>query len=141
MQVGDPLPAWTVDAVDAEKMKIMAALLCDPNPIHLDAAAVRRLGMGDRVVNQGPVTMGYVQNMLVAWAGGEDRIRALALRLSANVFAGDRVVAGGRVTALREDGGARLADCEVWLDVVDGPRAVHGTATVALGPGAEEEGR
>jgi acyl dehydratase len=130
-RVGDALPEWVVESVDPEKMKLMAALLRDPNPIHLDIEAVRLVGLGERVVNQGPSNLGYVQNMLIVWVGGADRIRAMSMRFAANVFAGDRVVAGGRVAAVREG----LADCEVWLDAFrpgdgDPVRALSGTATV-----------
>lgn len=131
--VGDPLPD-RVFRVDAEKMKIMAALLRDPNMIHLDAAETVRLGMGDRVVNQGPTNLGYVHTMLAAWAGADDRVLATSLRFRATVVAGDRVVAGGRVTAVHDDG---RVECEVWLDV-EGPdrgiggRAVSGTAVVSV---------
>lgn len=132
---GDLLQTWTVEAVDPEKMKIMAALLRDPNPIHLDPAAVRALGLGDRVVNQGPVNFGYVQNMLAAWAGGPGRIRAMSLRLTAAVLAGDRLVAGGRVISVDPGG---LVECAVWLDVLERAgnpltpplRALAGTARV-----------
>ncbi len=135
-KAGDILPCWTIEAVDPEKMKIMAALLRDPNPIHLDPAAVRALGLGDRVVNQGPVNFGYVQNMLAAWAGGPGRILAMSLRLTAIVLAGDRLAAGGRVTSVSSGG---LVECAVWLDVLERAgsplrpplRALAGTATVA----------
>jgi len=132
VNVGDPLPEFVVEAVDPEKMKIMAALLRDPNMIHLDPAETARLGMGDRVVNQGPTNLGYVVAMLAAWAGGQDRVRSTVFRFRATVLAGDRVVAGGRITAIRDDG---LTVCDVWLDVVGGGRprsirAVSGTATV-----------
>jgi acyl dehydratase len=130
---GDALPDWVVAAVAAEKMKTMAAILDDSNPIHFDVEAVRRLGMGDRVVNQGPNNMAYVMNMLSDWAGGPGHLRELTVRFQANVFAGDRLVAGGRVVEVREERGIRLAVCEVWLQVVDGPRALSGTATVMLG--------
>ncbi|MBN9099848.1 MAG: hypothetical protein J0I49_17310 [Pseudonocardia sp.] len=110
-------------------MKIMAALLRDPNMIHLDAGETARLGLGDRVVNQGPINLGYVHTMLAAWAGGEDRVLATAFRFRATVLAGDRVVAGGRVTAVHDDG---RVECEVWLDVEGRGRAVSGTAVVGV---------
>ena len=133
VQVGTELPTRVVERVDIAEMKTMAALLQDPNPIHWDPASTRALGMGDRTVNQGPINMAFVMNMLVAWVGNDpSRLRGLTLRFMANVFDGDRVEAGGQVTELREVNGERLADCEVWLDVTGGTRALAGTATVAL---------
>lgn len=133
VEVGTELPVRVIERVDIEKMKTMAALLQDPNPIHWDRAATRALGMGDRTVNQGPINLAYVMNMLVAWVGNDPaRLRGIRLRFMANVFEDDRVEAGGRVTGIRELDGERLADCEVWLDVTGGSRALSGTATVAL---------
>jgi acyl dehydratase len=130
--VGDVLPPYRVAAVEPDKIRIMALVLRDPNPIHYDVEAVRAAGMGDREVNQGGVTMAYVVNMLVAWTRSRAAVRSIECRFSANVFAGDAVDVGGAVTAVREVAGERLVDCEVWADRGDGVRATHGTATVAL---------
>jgi acyl dehydratase len=127
---GDPIPAWGPAAVEAAPMKVMALLLQDPNAIHYDPATVTRLGMGDRVVNQGPANLAYLQNMLAAWAGGLDRILGVDVRFLANVVAGDAVEAGGRVVGVEEAGGRTVVTCEVWLDVAGGRRALQGTATV-----------
>ena len=127
---GTEIPPFTVD-VDPEKMKIFAAIARDPNPIHWDPAAVAERGLGDRVINQGPSNLGYVVNMLMAWTGPAS-LREVAVRFTSNVFGDDVVTAGGVVTAVREEDGERLADCDVWLDRQDGTRAIAGTATVAL---------
>jgi acyl dehydratase len=119
--------------VSAEAMKTVAALLQDSNPIHFDADAVQALGMGTRVVNQGPNNMAYVVNMLSAWAGGPGRVRGLRVRFLGNVFAGDRITARGTVTGVREEGGERLADLDVWLERAEDDRVLDGTAVVALG--------
>ena len=131
--VGTHIPPRVVERVGIAEMKTMAALLQDPNPIHWDSAATRALGMGERVVNQGPINMSYVMNALVSWAGNDpSRLRAITLRFMANVFEGDGVEAGGTVTGVREVNGERLADCDVWLDVINGSRALAGTAVIAL---------
>ncbi|MCE0764669.1 hypothetical protein LWC35_17380 [Pseudonocardia kujensis] len=122
MKVGDLLAQRVVESVDPEKMKIAAALLRDPNMIHLDPAVTERLGMGSRVVNQGPLNLGYVHTLLE----GYGQVVASRFRFHGNVVAGDRVVAGGRVTAVDGD----LVDCEVWLDVTGGARAVSGTVRI-----------
>ena len=46
------------------RTKILALLLADPNPVHLDPEAARRLNIADREVNQGPSNMAMVVNML-----------------------------------------------------------------------------
>ena len=130
--MGDALSERVIESVDAEKMKTMALLLRDPNPIHWDVGSVRELGMGDRPVNQGPNNMAYLVGMLADYAGGFDRVRALRVRFLSNVFAGDRLVAGGQVNTVDE--GTGEVSCDVWLrrdgnadDVV-----MAGTATVVL---------
>lgn len=132
MSVGTELPVWEVPSVSAEKMKTTAALLCDSTPIHFDVETVRALGMGDRPVNQGPLNMGYVMNAVTAWAGGPERLRRLRVRFRGPVLAGDHVRVRGSVTALREEDGVRLVDCDIVLEVVGGEPAVSGTATVIL---------
>ncbi|WP_214405256.1 MaoC family dehydratase [Pseudonocardia lacus] len=129
MRAGDALPPLTV-TVEPAALRTMAALLRDPNPIHLDPAASAALGFGRRLVVQGPITLGYVQTMLVAFAGGADRVLGTRARFVGAVYAGERVVAGGQVTEVRADG----VECAVWLDVerpAEVVRALDGTARIA----------
>lgn len=130
--VGTGLTAYDIPSVSAEKMKTMAALLNDPTAIHWDVATLQALGMGDRPINQGPLNMGYVMNAVTDWAGGPDRLRRLRVRFLGNVLADHHLRVRATVTALREEDGARLADCDVVLEVVDGDAVVSGTATVVL---------
>jgi 3-hydroxybutyryl-CoA dehydratase len=131
LAVGSELKPWTVEHVDPEKMKVFAVVLADPNPIHLDPAAVRAAGLGERVINQGPASFGYVLNMLRE-AAPQATIAELNVRLNANVFGGERVTAGGQVDAVDERDGERRLTCSVWLDVHGGRRALQGTATLVL---------
>lgn len=135
--VGESIPAIRVDSVDADKIKIMALILRDPNPIHFDLDAVREAGLGDRLVNQGGVTMAYIVNMLTAWTGSRASIRAINCRFNANVFVGDSVEIGGTVIGVQEADDETLVECEVWARRggaadADVPPVVGGTATVAL---------
>jgi acyl dehydratase len=132
VQPGAEIPPLVVEEVGTEQMKTVAALLHDPNPIHFDVESVQALGMGDRVVNQGPNNMAYVVNMLGDWAGGPGRVRGLRVRFLGNVFGGDRLTARGTVTGVREEGGERLADLDVWLERAEDDRVLDGTAVVAL---------
>jgi acyl dehydratase len=128
-EVGQALPALVIEAVDAEKMKIMAALLRDPNPIHYDSAQVKALGLGDRVINQGPINMSYLLNMVTQWSGGVPTLRSAAVRFLGNVFAGDRVECTGTVTAV--DDAAGLVTLSVQASVA-GRTALQGSVVVSI---------
>lgn len=131
---GTPLPTWRVDPVEVWPMKVMSALLDDPNPIHWDTESVRGLGLGERPINQGPNNVGYIVNMLMAFAGGPAAVRRVTVRFRGNVFAGDRVEAGGVVSRVEDEGDVTVAHCDVWLDRGD-DRVVAGTAEVVVSPG------
>jgi acyl dehydratase len=115
---------YVVDSVSPERMKTLAEALDDPNPIHLDAAIVEQLGMGTRVINQGPANCSYIVNMLRE-AYPQAAITRLEFRLLGNVYGGEQAIAGGEVT--RE--GAEI-ELDVWLKVEGRGRVVEGTATV-----------
>jgi acyl dehydratase len=121
---GAPIPAWEMPSVDAGRMRTMAAILRDPYPVHWDRAANEKLGFGGRVINQGPLNLGYIANMLMAWAG-DDAIRRLTVSFGPPVLDGDHVVARGTV---REVVGG-VAHCDVLLTRGDEP-VVTGTALV-----------
>lgn len=127
LSAGQALTPLEISSVDADKMKVMALILDDPNPIHYDANAVQRLGLGDRPINQGPNGVAYVINMLMASSPRAKAVARIRLRFMANTYAGDRLVAGGTVTALD----ANAAECEVWLRRGD-DTIVAGTATLLL---------
>lgn len=140
VEVGATIPSLDV-LVDAEKMKLMAALLADPTPIHFDERALRDLGMDERPVNQGPLNMGYLQTMLARWAGGRERVVDFRVRFQGNVLAGDRVRASGTVTAISEDERGRVATCEVSLEVLGGAVVMQGQADVVVGAASKEDHR
>ena len=126
--VGDHIPTWAHGPVAAERMALMAAILRDPNPIHFDPAT-RDDGEPNLRINQGPLNVGYIANMLTNWAGPAS-IKRLRVRFIANVFEGDHVEASGVVTAVTADGGQHFAECDVRLIRSDGDLLLTGTAVV-----------
>jgi acyl dehydratase len=129
---GTSLPDWDLASVSEQAMHTMALLLRDPNPIHYDTAVTQATGLGPRTVNQGPSNVGYVANMLIAWAGDPAAIRRLKVRFEANVFAGDHVTASGEVTSVERTPDGALAHCDVRLTRDDGTRLLSGTAEVLV---------
>jgi acyl dehydratase len=128
------IPPWSIE-VSAQRMKTMAAILRDPYPVHWDAAAVQAAGLGDKVINQGPLNLGYVANMLMDWAG-DDAIRRLHVSFPGRVHDGDHVTARATVLRLDEVDGETRAVCAVELVTdIDGAEpevTLRGQAEVAV---------
>ncbi len=131
VKVGDAIPDWLMDSVRPERMRTMAAILRDPNPVHWDREAVAKIGFGHRTINQGPLGLSYMVYMLHAWAG-PGCITRLIMTFPLVVLDGYRIVARGRVTGLREDDGQRLAEVDVWLEREGSPPPLEGRAVVRL---------
>ena len=129
--VGADLPPYSIAAVDPESMKLWAAFLRDPNPIHLDPRAVQAKGLGDKVINQGPANLAYIITMLQRTLPGSILV-SLEVRYAGSVFGGDAVEAGGKITEVaREASGLRIG-CEVWLRANDRDPAITGQAVLGL---------
>jgi len=130
VEVGDDIPAWEMQSVRRDRMRTMAAILRDPYPVHWDARVVEEMGLGSRTINQGPLGLAYMINMLHDWTG-IGSIRRIRMTFPLPVFSEDRVIARGTVTAIRASEGERLADCDIWLER-DRDRPLAGSATVVL---------
>jgi acyl dehydratase len=122
---GDALAPFVIQSVSPEAMRTLTALLRDPTPIHFAPEVVEQLGMGTRVINQGPANVGYVVNGLLTGLPDHE-LEHLQVRFLGNVLGEDRVVAGGQVRDV-DDGRATI---DVWLDVDGGERALEGVAVV-----------
>lgn len=130
-QVGDQLKPFRIEAVSTEAMKDWAVFLRDPNPIHLDVDVVKAKGLGDRVINQGPINVAYVMNMLQqAFPGGV--IEKMQSRFVDNVFGNEAVETYGTVTEVTEAADGMRVTCEVGLKADERDVVIAGTATVRL---------
>lgn len=128
--VGATIPPWDMPDVDPERMKTMAAILRDPYPVHWDRNTVEAIGFGPRVINQGPLNLSYITNMLLAWQG-PTCVRRLQVSFGSPVLDHDHVTAIGTVTAIETVDGEQRAHCDVFL-MRDGQAVVTGTAVVAF---------
>jgi hypothetical protein len=81
------------------------------------------------VINQGPLNVAYVVNMLIAWRG-PSCVRRLRVEFVGRVYDGDHVTAHGVVTTVDHDAGT--AACDVWLQKADGSRPLVGFAVVTV---------
>ena len=130
---GDKIPPWIMPSVSAERMKTMAAVLRDPNPVHWDRNVVESLplGLGLRTINQGPLGLSYMINMLHTWRGPEC-IRRIVMRFPQVVLDGEEVIARGTVTSVKTANGVTLAECDIWLAHEERGTLLEGTATIVI---------
>jgi len=110
-------------------MKLMAALLRDPNPIHINRESVRALGLGENVINQGPSNLSYLLTMVTRWTGDVSAIRSVRMRYLGNVFGGDRVECRGTVVEVDPESGSATID---GTATANGKLVLQGTIVVAV---------
>jgi acyl dehydratase len=125
--VGQQVELFLIEAVDAERIKTVAAILQDPTPTHLDTAVTRARGMGDSLATQGALNMTWFVEAAVRFAGGADRLVSFRVRFLDNVFAGERFECTGTITALHAD--AEQAELELAA-TANGRPVLGGTAVI-----------
>ena len=135
VQVGDTLPAKPGPDITKARIQMVMDAMDDVNPVHIDEELVKKMGLRG-LVNQGPCNLAYIINMITAWTGDPDCVLRMKIRFHNLVVPGDNTIAGGAVTAVRDEGGRRVADCDVWLKLKDGTTMLAGMATVAIPRGA-----
>ena len=128
--VGTELLPLVKGPITREDLKRYAAASGDPNPMHTDEEFARNAGYPG-VFAHGMLSMGYLGEFLVQ-AGGVGSIRRFRARFAKLTWPGDVVTCRGRVTAVRDEGAARLVDCEIWTENQEGERKLVGDALLAL---------
>jgi acyl dehydratase len=102
-----------------------------PSLGHQDDKVAQAIGMPGAYDN-GPQRIGWMSHLVTNWAGDRGFVKNLVVRVRRPNIFGDTTWCQGKVTGKRIDGGARLADLEIWADNQDGERNTEGSATVVL---------
>jgi 3-hydroxybutyryl-CoA dehydratase len=117
--------------VMAEPMKVWAVALHDPNPIHLDIEAVRKMGLGDRLINQGPINMAYVFELLRRRFSGAT-IKRSRFQFLDNAFEGEELEASGTVLDVNSSPSETEIRCQIALSAADGRSILAGEVLLTL---------
>ena len=131
VRVGTELPALTKPAITREMLKEYGPAAGDPNPMHVDEEFARNAGYPG-VFAHGMLSMGYLGEFLHKAAGGVAGIRKFRARFAKLTWPGDVITCRGVVTAVREERGAPVVDCDIWTENQAGERKIVGSATLAL---------
>ena len=109
--------------VPQESMNTWAIILDDPNPIHLDASAVKQVGLGDKTINQGLANIAYVLNMIEE-NFPNSQILKMNNKMTDSVLEGDLVTVSGQITEVKAKGDQFIASCSIKLTVGEDKIAV-----------------
>lgn len=111
-QKGDSLPSLVKPPVGREQLKLYAEASLDHNPIHLDDAVARSVGLPG-VIAHGMLTMAFMGEFLhqtlaaLGWEKGG--ISKMGCRFKAMTFPGDVITVSGVVS----DSEPRRLSCEI----------------------------
>ena len=111
---GDEIPALR-RTVEQEQIAAYASAAGDPNPIHVDEELARAFGFPTTIAH-GMLSMAILAECVARWAGGYDRVAALAVRFSKPLLRGDTIVCSGRVTGVDTEEGIVHLEVEAVSD-------------------------
>lgn len=131
VQVGSALPELTKPAITRDTLKEYGPAAGDPNPMHVDEEFAKNAGYPG-VFAHGMLSMGYLGEFLHKAAGGVGNVRKFRARFAKLTWPGDVITCKGTVTAVRDENGAKLVDCDIWTETQTGEKKVTGSATLAL---------
>jgi acyl dehydratase len=134
IKVGDELPTFQ-RATGFHNWNRFAAVNDEFVPIHMDDEAGQKAGYPS-AFGMGNLQWAYLHNLLRQWMGDEGRIVNLKCQFRSANTKGQVVTAKGVVTAVRDEGGERVVDLEVWTEEQNGVKLAPGTATVAIPVGS-----
>jgi acyl dehydratase len=131
VKVGDQLPVFQ-RATGFHNWNRYAAVNDEFVPIHMDDDAGRAAGYPS-AFGMGNLQWAYLHDLLRNWLGDDGHILALGCQFRAANIKGQTVTAHGVVRAVRDEGGRRVADLDIWTEDQHGAKLAPGTATVAVG--------
>ncbi len=139
VHLGDELAPLTKGPVDRVQLARYAGASGDFNPVHVDEAYARSLGMPS-VYAPGMLVMGMLGQLVSDWSRGA-QLRRYTVRFSKIVWPGDTVVAKGRVMERWGETGKYFTEVDVWAENQKGELVLRGSALVQLFYSADDENR
>ncbi|MGE0230691.1 MAG: MaoC/PaaZ C-terminal domain-containing protein [Flavobacteriaceae bacterium] len=127
VKVGDTLPGYELP-MTLTSVAAAAVATRDYQPVHHDVAWTQQMGSKTVFMNTHS-TAGFLEKLVMEWAGPDAFLRRIAFRMGAPNYAGDTMKAKGTVTACHAD--TRVVDIDVAISNSIGDHAT-GTVSVTL---------
>jgi acyl dehydratase len=127
---GDEIPPFEVRNLTRTDIVKYAGASGDFNPIHHDETFARAAGYPS-VFAHGMLTAGFVSKCLTDYVG-RPALRRFKVRFTSQVWPGDTLTCGGRVTRKFEEGGERRIEGELFARNQKGETVLQGSFVAAL---------
>lgn len=127
---GERLPSAALGPFDAAAIARYARASGDDNPVHLDAAAARAIGLPDQIAH-GMMVMGQLSRVALGWRTGAV-LETFECRFTRPVPAGATLTGDGRVAKVEALGNGHRVILRLLAREATGAIAVMGEATLRL---------
>ena len=127
---GEKLPAVPLGPLGSAVIADYARASGDDNPVHLDAAAARAIGLPDQVVH-GMLVMGRLSRLALGWRA-DAVLEAFECRFTRPVPAGSALTGDGRVAKVDALAEGHRVILRLLARDADGAIAAMGEATLLL---------
>lgn len=129
-RLGERLPPAPLGPLDVAAITGYARASGDNNPVHLDTAAARAIGLPDQVAH-GMLVMGRLSRIALDWRA-DAVLEALECRFTRPVPAGSVLTGDGRVAKVETLPGGQRVILRLLARDADGAIAAMGEATLIL---------
>jgi acyl dehydratase len=134
IEPGEALPELQ-KTVSVAQIRAYAEASGDRNPIHLDDAFARSVGLPG-VIAHGMLTMAFANQMLTDWLGDNARLTRLDGRFGGMVVPGDQVTCSGKV--VRKDPESRRIQVDLTATNQRGEKVLNKAVAEAEFPRVKE---
>ncbi len=139
IRVGDELPALAKAPIDRVQLARYAGASGDFNPIHVDEAYAKSIGMPS-VYAPGMLVVGFLGQLVSDWSRGA-QLRRYGVRFIKMVWPGDTVVCKGRVTDKWGENGRYFSELDLWAENQRGELVLKGQTLIQMFYSLEDENR
>jgi acyl dehydratase len=139
VRVGDEIPAVAKAPIDRVQLARYAGATGDFNPINVDEAFARSLGMPS-VIAPSSLGMNFLGQLVTDWARGA-QVKRMSTKFIRTLWPGDTLVCKGRVTDRWGQDGRYHVELDVWAENQKGELAIRGAVTLQVFYSVEDEHR
>ncbi len=127
---GEKLPAVPLGPLDAAAIERYARASGDDNPVHLDPATARAIGLSDQIAH-GMLVMGRLSRLALGWRA-DAVLESFECRFTRPVPAGSALTGDGRVAKVDALNDGHRVILRLLARDADGAIAAMGEATLRL---------